>query len=92
MEHFNSRFNSRRDFLGRAFNGLGMLALGTLLARDSADPFAPRQPHLPRKAKRCIFLFMQGGVSQVDSFEHKPALEKFHGKPIPRIPKLSGEL
>ena len=85
-------FDTRRDFLSRAFNGLGMLALGDLLAGDSAGPFAPRQPHLKRKAKRCIFLFMQGGVSQVDSFEHKPMLAKMHGKPIPKIPDVDGEL
>jgi hypothetical protein len=92
MKPTNASFDSRRDFLARAFNGLGLLALGDLLAGEGEDPFAPRQPHLPRKAKRCIFLFMQGGVSQVDSFEHKPMLAKLHGKPIPRIPELSGEL
>ncbi len=92
MNRLDSRFTSRRDFLARAFNGLGLLALGDLLGAEGPSPFAPRKPHLPRKAKRCIFLFMQGGVSQVDSFEHKPALEKFHGKRIPNIPKLSGEL
>ena len=45
-----------------------------------------------RKAKRCIFLFMQGGVSQMDSFEYKPALEKLHGKPIPHSVNIRGEL
>ena len=49
-------------------------------------------PHKQRKAKHCIFLFMQGGVSQVDSFEYKPELKKLHGKPLPRIPSVSGEL
>ena len=88
---------SRRRFLSRSLNGLGALALGDLLAQsvvaeNSADPFASRKPHLIRKAKHCIFLFMQGGVSQLDSFEYKPALSKNHGKPLPRIPEISGEL
>ncbi|MBP88343.1 MAG: hypothetical protein CMJ64_16775 [Planctomycetaceae bacterium] len=88
----------RRDFLRLAFNGIGALALGGLLSDepradgDSPDPFAIRQPHLPRRAKHCIFLFMQGGVSQHDSFEYKPELKKVHGQPLPRIPDISGEL
>jgi len=91
--------NSRRNFLFRSFNGIGGMALGGMLADDlmaaingSADPLAVRQPHLRRKAKHCIFLFMQGGVSQVDSFEYKPMLRKLHGKPITNVPNLSGEL
>ena len=89
---------TRREFLGSTFNGIGALALGDLLASDSSgevspgDPLAVRKPHLPRRAKHCIFLFMQGGVSQLDSFEHKPELNKIHGKPLPRIPDISGEL
>jgi len=85
-------FHSRRDFLGHAFNGLGMLALSDLLRAETTDPFAPRLPHFPRKAKRCIFLFMQGGVSQMDSYEYKPMLNKYHGKRIPNIPALKDEL
>src|SRR5262245_56733122 len=85
---------TRRDFLARAFNGFGSLALGSLLLRDGArageiDPLAPRPPHRPRRAKHCIFLFMCGGVSQVDSFEYKPLLNELHGKPIPRLPRLA---
>jgi len=77
---------------------LGALALGDLFGRNaigdasSADPFSVRTPHLPRRAKHCIFLFMQGGVSQLDSFEYKPELTKHHGQPLPRIPDISGEL
>jgi len=91
--------HSRRDFLAHTLNGIGALALGDLLSRDlaaddsaPANPLVPRLPHLPRKAKRCIFLFMQGGVSQMDSFEYKPELRKLHGKPLPRTPQISGEL
>ena len=88
----------RRAFLTNSFNGLGALALGDLFAHgvgandSTSDPFAVRQPHLARRAKHCIFLFMQGGVSQLDSFEYKPELKKHHGKPLPRIPDISGEL
>lgn len=89
---------SRREFLGRMFHGFGSLALGSLLLRDgfgaeTDNPLAARPPHLPRRAKNCIFLFMCGGVSQMDSFEHKPILNELHGKPIPRVPNIaSGEL
>ena len=90
---------TRRDFLGRAFNGVGALALGGLLADElqandpvPVNPLAVRPPHQERRAKHCIFLFMQGGVSQVDSFEYKPILRELHGKPLPRKPQLAGEL
>jgi hypothetical protein len=89
---------SRRELLASSFNGLGAVALGDLFARSAtadqstADPFAPQTAHLPRRAKQCIFIFMQGGVSQLDSFEYKPALNKHHGKALPRIPDISGEL
>ncbi len=89
---------TRREFLNTAFTGLGALALGDLLANESCgatrslDPLAVRAQHHPRRAKHCIFLFMQGGVSQLDSFEYKPELNKIHGKPLPRIPDISGEL
>ena len=86
---------SRREFLSTAYNGLGALALSGMLrqeAQAATNPFAPKSPHLRRKAKNCIFLFMQGGVSQMDSFEYKPMLNKLHGKPLSRIPSISGEL
>lgn len=88
--------STRRNFLSNAFNGIGALALGNMLADEARanviSPLTPKQPHLPRKAKHCIFLFMQGGVSQMDSFEYKPLLNKLHGKPLNRIPSISGEL
>lgn len=89
---------TRRHVLNTAFNGIGALAFSDLLTGESdaaspaTDPFAVREPHLSRKAKHCIFLFMQGGVSQLDSFEYKPELNNIHGKPLPRIPDISGEL
>jgi len=91
-------YASRRDFLAGAFNGLGGLALGGLLAEQSRaipainGPQSALLPHHRRKAKHCIFLFMQGGVSQMDSFEYKPTLNKLHGKPLPHVPTISGEL
>jgi hypothetical protein len=76
--------DSRRKFLYQSFTGIGGLALMDLLARDlgaapriDANPLAPKPPHHPPKAKSCIFLTMLGGVSQVDTFDPKPALEKF---------------
>ena len=81
---------SRRDFLFQSYLGLGGIALLDLLARDpQASPLsglnslAPKTPHLFGKAKRCIFIFLEGGVSQMDTFEHVPALEKLDGKRIP---------
>jgi len=62
---------SRREFLGRMFNGFGALALTGLLAREARaaspviDPLAVKAPSFPRKARNCIMLFMCGGVSQV---------------------------
>ena len=88
--------NSRRQFLSHAFNGIGSLALSGMLASEAnaslKSPLASGLPHLSRKAKQCIFLFMQGGVSQMDSFEYKPVLNELHGKPIPNVPSISGEL
>src|SRR5579872_6813777 len=75
----------RRDVLRRSLNGIGALALASMLADEArpaappgadANPLSPKKPHFPPAAKRCIFLFMSGGVSQVDTFEHKPALTK----------------
>src|SRR3954447_24162105 len=66
--------------------GFGGLALAGLAAGDASggtvNPLAPRPPHFPAKAKRVIFLYMQGGVSQVDSFDYKPELEKADGKTL----------
>jgi hypothetical protein len=76
---------TRRDMLRRCANGFGAVALAALLAeegRAEGETAAGRQPvrHHPAKAKSVIFLYMDGGPSQVDTFDHKPALEKYHGK------------
>ena len=77
---------SRREMLGRCATGFGAVALSSLLADPAygkaKSPFAPRKPHHVAKAKSVIFLYMDGGVSQVDSFDYKPRLEKDNGKPF----------
>ncbi|HAA72202.1 MAG TPA: DUF1501 domain-containing protein, partial [Planctomycetaceae bacterium] len=70
---------NRRQALGAAACGFGQLAVQGLLPA-SVNASAPIQaPHFAPRAKRVIFLFMQGGPSQVDSFDYKPLLEKRHG-------------
>ncbi len=76
---------SRRDMLRQAACGFGSLALAGLADEQAAaagNPLAPRPPHFPPRAKRVIFLFMQGGVSHVDSFDYKPRLDKDDGKTL----------
>lgn len=76
---------SRRQALRSAACGFGYLALAGLAGSEgraaaAARTLALRSPHFKPRAKRVIFLFMQGGVSHVDSFDYKPALEKADGK------------
>ena len=81
----------RRTFLRQAAHGFGGLALATLLAEESAaapsnvvvNPFLPKTPHFPAKAKSVIFLFMVGGPSQMDLFDPKPELTRMNGTPLP---------
>ncbi|MBC7855211.1 MAG: DUF1501 domain-containing protein, partial [Pirellulaceae bacterium] len=89
----------RREFVWQMGAGFAGLALSSLLeesgffarhasaaesaSKDSKNPLAPRPPHFATKAKACIFLIMNGGPSQVDTFDYKPALEKYAGKPLP---------
>jgi hypothetical protein len=79
---------SRREMLRRAGLGFGTWALLDLLNRDDLlagpdNPLAAKPPHFPGKAKRVIFLFMQGGPSHIDTFDPKPLLNKLHGEPLP---------
>jgi len=80
--HFVNAPLSRREMLRKCANGFGLLALAGLLA-DEASAGAPRSRahHAPR-AKSVIFLFMDGGPSQVDTFDPKPRLDREHGQPI----------
>src|SRR5207302_6194024 len=62
----------------------GLLAAeGTSVPVRGNNPLAPKAPHFPPRAKRVIFLFMNGGPSHVDTFDPKPSLEKYEGKPLP---------
>lgn len=86
--------HSRRAFLGNAANGVGMLALASLLrdegllAGDSGDegaanPLAPRLAHLAPKAKACIYIYLEGAPSQIDLFDPKPKLNELDGQALP---------
>ncbi|MCX6591249.1 MAG: DUF1501 domain-containing protein [Acidobacteria bacterium] len=77
---------NRRAFLNQFAYGMGGIALADLMAADgyaATDPLSPRAPHFPGKAKSVIFMFMEGGPSQMDLFDPKPGLQKWHGKPLP---------
>src|SRR5262245_26020241 len=83
---------SRRQTLRSAGAGFGYLALAGLLGQSTrtaaaeravAKPLAPKRPHHVRKAKRIIFLLMQGAMSPMDTFEYKPLLQRDGGKSGP---------
>jgi len=82
---------TRREVLQRSGLGLGALGLAGLLsdcceqvqAAEAAGPLAPRKPHFAGKAKRVIHFFCNGGPSHVDTFDPKPALEKYAGQALP---------
>ena len=86
---------TRREWLASSANGFGGLALAALLANDrargttsrSANPMAVKPPHFPAKAQSVIFLFMDGGPGQMDTFDPKPRLRAEHGQPI-QLPEL----
>ena len=71
---------TRREALCRIGNGFGMMAFAGLVGDSVARAAALDHP---ARAKHVIFLFMNGGLSQVDSFDPKPALDKYHGQPLP---------
>ncbi len=82
---------SRRRVLTGAAIGLGGVALTDLLARTLRRTME-RVPHHEPKARRLIYIFLEGGLSQIDSYDHKPALQPNHGKPLPdsiRPPKFT---
>jgi hypothetical protein len=74
---------TRRDFLAKAGMGFGAIAASDLLADAATNPLAVRKPHFPARAKAVIHLFMNGGPSQVDTFDPKPELTKYDGKKLP---------
>jgi hypothetical protein len=81
----------RREFLQRLGMGMGLLGLSSLFGVESASaaqiaslsPLAPKLPPLPAKAKRIIHIFANGGPSHVDTWDPKPQLTKYNGKPLP---------
>ena len=81
-------YTSRRQFLQRAGMGMGALGLSPYLSAlqagdRSLNPLAPGKTHFAPRAKRVIHIFANGGPSQVDSFDYKPALAKYDGKEMP---------
>lgn len=87
--HHRAPATSRRQMLLDCANGFGAVALAALLndaaaarAADDRDPLQPRPTHFEPRARSVIFLYMDGGPSQVDSFDPKPRLDREHGEPI----------
>jgi hypothetical protein len=87
---------TRRELLRRSGIGFGMLGLAGVLASSSdasaseIAPLAPKKPQFPAKARQVVHLFMNGGPSQVDTFDPKPLLDKYHAKALPN-PNLRTE-
>ncbi|MFM7152049.1 MAG: DUF1501 domain-containing protein, partial [Gemmataceae bacterium] len=89
---FQAQPISRRDLLRNCTNGFGAVALSAILHQQGLSsappvntaqgPLAPRKPHFAPKARSVICLFMDGGPSQVDTFDPKPRLDREHGQPI----------
>ena len=83
---------SRRSMLRTTCSGFGYLAFAALAHEQAAraaakdNPLAPKTPHHEAKAKRVIFLCMEGAPSHVDTFDYKPKLSADDGKPAPRGP------
>src|SRR4051812_42727142 len=82
---------TRRRALRNMGGGFGMVGLASLLGQQlgadsrtpDSTPLAVKNPHFPARAKHIIFLFLNGGLSQVDSLDPKPMLDKYDGKPFP---------
>src|SRR6476661_6893908 len=80
---------TRREMLYRSANGFGAVALAAMMneqlaagTNSTSKPLAPRSSHFAPQAKSIIFLYMDGGPSQVDTFDPKPRLNREHGEPI----------
>src|SRR5437868_4405336 len=96
-------YSTRRDFLRVTGSGFGMLALASLLDQQGLlaqqiqnpkskvqNPMSPHPTHFPARAKSVIWLFMNGGPSQVDTWDYKPELEKNDGKELKGFDKDTG--
>ncbi len=79
---------TRREMLSNCANGFGVVALAALFGRNTdilhaaESPSLVQKPHFPPKARNVIFLYMDGGPSQMDTFDPKPRLDKEHGQPF----------
>ena len=89
--HTAGPFLNRREMLARCAGGFGAVAmsalfpervLGSLATAQPANPLAPKPTHYPGKVRSVIFLYMDGGPSQVDTFDPKPRLTAEHGQPF----------
>ena len=83
---------TRRGALQKIGGGFGLVGLSAMTGQSlanaatsapAANPLSVKAPHYPAKAKNVIFLFLNGGVSHMDTFDPKPMLDKYHGKPLP---------
>jgi hypothetical protein len=92
-------YSSRREFLRRTGGGFGLLALSGLLQQQgllansapaAVNPLAPRPSHFPARAKSVIWLFMNGGPSQVDTWDHKPELARRDGQRLQNFDNNTG--
>lgn len=92
----------RRNFLNNSATALGSIALANLLGGDRllaapssqptidpTNPYAPRSPHFPAKAKNVIVIFCAGAVSQLETWDYKPELIKWDDKPLPGGPEVT---
>ena len=78
----------RREFFHQAGLSIGSLGLASMLGRDgeaATDPMAARETHYAPRAKAVIYMFMAGGPSQLELFEHKPTLTRLSGAPPPEL-------
>src|SRR6188508_3085781 len=81
--HMSDKLLTRRHALQSLGCGFGYLALAGLANEAAAqDPLAPKAPHHTAKAKRVVFIFMQGGPSHVDTFDAKPEMVAHDGEMI----------
>jgi len=83
---------TRRSFLRAATGGAGLAALTSLLGGEAQAEGSPALPHFPPRAKRVIYLFQHGGPSQLDLFDHKPALAKLRGVDLPASVRMGQRL
>src|SRR6186997_3187166 len=101
--HINPQPVTRREMLSRCGMGFGALALADLMkqaglleqtaaqaATNYVSPLSPKQPQFTPKARQVIHIFLNGGASHVDTFDPKPKLAEYAGKPLP-TPNLKTE-